>query len=331
MRLSLFIIGFFSLFAFGHAQAKTVSLCNETSYYLNVASAYADGGASRSKGWAVIAPGTCKDSFDDMPEEASAYVYAVSHEAHAGKGIEFTGRERFCIAGHGEAFQLDGRRECRNRGYVGVDFAAIDLKASNPKVTFTEPEDFGKRRAVIAGIQRSLSDIGYDISLIDGFSGRQTTDAINDFSKKSQFSNSANQRLLLTELFEQAGTKSASRGLRFCNRTDYLIWAAAGFLTPTGVASKGWVRVPSQSCSIAINEILSDRYYFTYAEAVTADGTIVSEAGGQKIWGGTHVLCIKTTRFTIDGNENCLNRGFQEAGFARIDLSDQKSWTVILE
>jgi uncharacterized membrane protein len=331
MRLSIIIAGLACFFALTSARAESVSLCNETSYFLEISTAYADGGASRSEGWTTLAPGMCEDKFGNRPDDAAGYVYAVSHQAHAGKGIEFTGRERFCVANVGETFQLDGRRECRNRGFVGVDFAAIDLRSSQPIVTFTEPEGFEKKRAVIAGIQRALRDIGYDISLIDGFSGRQTTEAIEDFARNSKFTDTNNQRRLLDELFKQAKKKSATRGLRFCNQTDYLVWAAAGYLTPTGVASKGWIRVPAKSCSVAINETLNDRYYFTYAEAVTAEGAIVLEAGGQKIWGGTHNMCIKTTRFNIDGNENCVARGFQEAGFARIDLSDQKSWTVTLE
>ncbi len=56
------------------ARAEAVNLCNETSYFLEVSLAYADGAASRSEGWVTIEPGRCVDAFETRPDNAQADV-----------------------------------------------------------------------------------------------------------------------------------------------------------------------------------------------------------------------------------------------------------------
>lgn len=317
------------------ARAEPVSLCNETSHYLQASVAYADGAASRSEGWLTIEPGSCSSALEARPSNATAYVYAVSHPVHAGRGLLFDGRERFCIGRLQEDFEIDGRRECRVRGYLGVDFAPIDLGGKKQRVIFTEPEDYTKSRAVTAAIQRLLSDMGYEIAAIDGFVGRQTDTALELYTKEykvpASLASRADKTGLMAHLFETVQKIAPTRGLRFCNKTSYLVWAATGAVTPRGVISKGWVKVPAGSCQAALNEPLNERYYFTYAEAVGPDGALVLEAGRARIWSGDFPMCVKTTRFVIDGNEDCFQRGFEEARFSRIDTGDAKSWTVTLE
>jgi uncharacterized membrane protein len=329
------IVFAFSNFVAPVAQAATVNLCNETSYFLQVSLAYADGAASRSEGWIAIEPGRCVDAFETRPDNAQAYVYAVSDHAHAGTGLLFDGRERFCIDELGKDFEIDGRRECRLRGFTGVDFAAIDLRSKKPRVTFSEPQDYKRQRAVTAAVQRLLQDLGYDISLVDGFVGRQTEESIREYvaahNVPQKISNSSNRSDLMLHMFQTVKAAAASRGLRFCNETSYLVWAAAGTVTAQGVMSKGWVRIPAGSCRQAMNEQLKERYYFTYAEAVGPDGEQVYEAGRPKIWSGEFPLCVKSTRFVIEGNEDCAERGFNVARFRRVDTGAATTWTVTLE
>ena len=330
----LFFAALSSAFA-PSARADTVNLCNETSYFLQVSLAYADGAASRSEGWISIEPGRCVDAFEARPDNAQAYVYAVSDTAHEGTGVLFDGRERFCIGEVGEDFEIDGRRECRFRGFLGVDFAAIDLSSKKPRVTFAEPEDYKRQRAVTAAVQRLLKDLGYPITVVDGFVGRQTETLIDEYLKthdaQNKVGNSSDRVALMRHMYATVKASSKSRGLQFCNETPYLVWAAAGNVTPHGVMSKGWVRVPAGSCRQAMNDILKERYYFTYAEAVGSDGSQVFEAGRPKIWSGEYPLCVKSTRFVIEGNEDCSERGYNEARFQRIDTGAATSWTVTLE
>ncbi len=333
--LVAFIFASLSSFVASVARAETVNLCNETSYFLQVSLAYADGAASRSEGWLTIEPGRCVDSFDTRPDNAQAYVYAVSDKVHAGTGLVFDGRERFCVGELGEDFQIDGRRECRLRGFTGVDFSAIDVRSKKPRVTFSEPQDYKRQRAVTAAVQRLLKDLGYDISLVDGFVGRQTEVSIQQYIKThnvpQSISNSGNRADLMKHIYQTVKIAAASRGLRFCNKTAYLVWAAAGTVTAQGVMSKGWLRVPAGSCRQAMNEQLKERYYFTYAEAVEADGSQVYEAGRPKLWSGEFPLCVKSTRFVIEGNEDCVERGYNVARFQRVDTGAATTWTVTLE
>ncbi len=310
--------------------ADGVKMCNETSYALNISLAYQTGSASRSEGWTQILPGQCEVGLRDLPSRAQAFIYAVSDPVHEGNGLVFEGRERFCIASMDEDFELDGRRECRNRGYIETDFADIDLRGKSPSVTFTEAESFGKVKSEVAGIQRLLKDFGYDFKVVDGIMGRKTEDAIKDYRQEHKLPSGQKNRELLKNLVADTREKRVGQGFRFCNQTPYMVWAAIGTISDLGFTSKGWLRIPASQCGVAINEDLSERYYFTYAEAVDSSGNPVQEGGRNKIWGGSFAMCTKTPRFIIDGRDNCLERGLDEHGFERIDTGNAKNWTIEL-
>lgn len=310
--------------------ADGVKLCNETSYALNISVAYQTGSASRSEGWQQILPGQCQVGLRNLPPRAQAFIYAVSDPVHKGNGLAFEGRERFCIASMVEDFELDGRRECRNRGYIETDFADIDLRGKLPSVTFKEAESFGAKKAEVAGIQRLLKDFGYDINVIDGFMGRKTEEALKDYRREKKLSSGQKNKALLQNLITNTQEAREGQGFRFCNKTQYLVWAAIGTISDLGFTSKGWLRIPAGQCGVAINEDLNERYYFTYAEAVDNNGNPVQEGGRNKIWGGSFSMCTKTPRFIIDGRDNCLERGFDEHGFERIDTGNAKNWTIEL-
>ena len=54
--------------------------------------------------------------------------------------------------------------------------------------------------------------------------------------------------------------------------------------------SRGWRRVPADECTQVINESLSDRYYFYYAEAVGEDGRLLRERDAPK-FGAASARC----------------------------------------
>ena len=83
-------------------------LCNETSYVLQAAAAYRQGVVSKTEGWIEVLPGDCAIALADMPDDAQAYVYAKSDEAHAGEGLVFDGSERFCVAADLNRFSVEG-------------------------------------------------------------------------------------------------------------------------------------------------------------------------------------------------------------------------------
>lgn len=333
MMTRLFSLTLFALMAaavFNPAKAA-VRLCNETSYVLQATAAYQQGVASKTEGWINILPGDCEEALDDMPSDAQAFVFAKSDAAHAGQGLVFDGSERFCVGAENKRFTVEGRRECRRRGYGEADLTPVASTSARPTVTFTEKNDYGRRRARTAGLQRMLSELRYDIGPVDGFGGERTREAEAAYKLRYGVTGNPKGRDLLNRLIGTLRNEAKSRGLILCNKTAHLLWAATGQLTDDRFESRGWTRVPAEDCTQVINQNLDNRYYFFYAEAVTAQGDVVTEAGRRKIWGGEKPLCSKPTRFVIKGDENCVARGFDRHLFEQIDTGSARRWTVNLE
>ena len=136
------LVGLVCLFGFGTAQAK-VRLCNETSHVLQVAAAYQQGVASKTEGWISVLPGECQNGLADLPDNAQVFTYAKSDAAHAGEGLVFDGSERFCVGADRPddraGFTVEGRRDCRRRGYVEADFTPLASSSGLKSFSDTSP------------------------------------------------------------------------------------------------------------------------------------------------------------------------------------------------
>ena len=328
------LLGLLGLFSLHGAEAR-VRLCNETSHVLQVAAAYQQGVASKTEGWISVLPGECQNGLADLPDNAQVFTYAKSDAAHAGEGLVFDGSERFCVGADRPddraGFTVEGRRDCRRRGYVEADFTPLASSSNRQTVTFTEKSDFGRRRALMAGIQRLLSDLQYDIGAVDGFGGARTRDAAAAYKLRYGIQNDPKGKALLAKLIKTVRDEASQRGLTLCNKTSHLVWAATGMLRADVFESRGWTRVPGTSCVQVFNQTLDDRYYFYYAEAMDEKGKSIVEAGRRKTWGGDQNLCTKPTRFVIRGDENCNQRGFDRHSFVQIDTGTARRWKVNLE
>ena len=314
-----------------HRAHASVRLCNETSYVLNVATAYQRGVASKTEGWIMLMPGMCQTAFKKMPNDAAAFVYARSDMAHTGQALLFTGSERFCVGSENEDFTIEGRRECRRRGFLEADFAPVARQKNSSLVEFTEKQDYGRRRAQTAGIQRMLADLQYDIGAVDGFGGARTREAIAAYKLRYRIAGDPSTQKLLGELIKSLRQMARQNGLIMCNKTKYPVWVATGMVKGDSFESAGWLRVTPASCAQSLNHPLKDRFYFYYAEAVTEDGRPLMESGQHKIWAGDFTMCIKQTRFVIDGTQNCHERGFKRAQFRKIDTGAENKWRINLE
>ncbi|NCG10565.1 MAG: DUF1036 domain-containing protein [Alphaproteobacteria bacterium] len=320
-----------NILSLNSAAAETVKLCNYTSYVLEAATAVQDGNASQSKGWVRMFPGKCEAAPQAPSSGAELFVYARSLKVHAGDVQNFTGAERFCIRNDAN-FEINGRRECRMRGYVAADFSPAEYSSKKNQIFFSESYNFNRKQAQVAGAQRLLSDIGYEIGVIDGFAGRRTRDSLKDFQNKNDLKQSQTiTQNLLAKLFEKAEETSKTRGLQLCNDTPHLVWSAIGFVSKDNFTTQGWLKIPSDECIRAINKSLLDRYYFVYAEAVDKQGKLLLQGGKPLIWGGTFNLCTKPTRFTIEGRNECAEKGFDKTGFMKIDTGKEQKWIMRFE
>lgn len=313
------------------AAAEKVHLCNNTSYVLEAATALQDGNASQSKGWVRIFPGACEEGPQFPVNDAELYVYARSLKAHAGDVQNFSGTERFCIRNETD-FEVNGRRECRMRGNISADFTPAIFSNKKNQVFFSESRDFNEKRAQVAGAQRLLSDMGYEIGIIDGFSGRRTRASLRDFQNRHDLKQTNHiTQTLLARLFQEVEKMSETRGLRLCNDSPHLVWSAIGFVSADSFTTQGWLEIPPGNCARAINKPLKDRYYFIYAEAVDKQGKPLLRAGKPLVWGGSFDLCTKPTKFTIEGRNNCAEKGFDKTGFMKLDTGKEQKWVMRFE
>lgn len=305
--------------------------CNATSYVLDTSIGYETDEGWQSQGWFRLMPGSCEKVLQENIDRETYFVFARSIDAHDGGTKYFNGSDRFCTA-PGD-FLVNGRTNCASRGFDSFDFTRVDTKTGNDwTTTFSEPVNYSLNRAEVAGVQRLLRDTNSGITEIDGLSGRRTTTAITAFQQSINLR--ADGKVtdgLFNALIEAADQRQAATGLSICNNTDYLVWAAVGYESGEDFTSSGWIRIEPARCEKAIKGALTQKHYYTYAEAVDGSGLVARRHGQDLAWAGNHTFCTKGTRFEIEGRGTCTERGFDETGFKRIDTGDALVWTETLK
>ncbi|WP_182479820.1 MULTISPECIES: DUF1036 domain-containing protein [Bartonella] len=107
---------------------------------------------------------------------------------------------------------------------------------------------------------------------------------------------------------------------RVCNMTQKTVGIALGYRTLSDWVSEGWWVIPPTVCKSLIDGPLSSRFYYLYAEDAQKKGS----------WVGSITMCVKDSKFVIEGVHDCFARGFQKATFEEIDTGNQTSWMVQL-
>lgn len=113
---------------------------------------------------------------------------------------------------------------------------------------------------------------------------------------------------------------SAQAELRLCNNTTSRVGVAVGFKDKSAWRTEGWWNLRPNSCETLLSGPLSSRYFYIHAQDY--------DRGGE--WGGTTPMCTQSKSFTIEGTEDCKERGFERMKFFEVDTGEQKSWTVQL-
>lgn len=103
----------------------------------------------------------------------------------------------------------------------------------------------------------------------------------------------------------------AQAGLEICNDTNLLQSVAIGYKGDTDWVSEGWWNVDPGTCAEVVGGDLTKRYYYYYAEAE-----------GREFEGQNYNFCVEENIFTITGDTNCEDRGFETLGFREIDTGE---------
>ena len=299
------------------------ALCNETSHTLKAAVAYETEEDWVSVGWFQLFPGGCHVVEEGWQAPRVYYVHARAVYADP----FFGGEHVFCISAE-EDFRIRGRRGCHEDEHITAGFAKVHARAYQETVFAADPPYTSRKRARVAGVQRALRNNGISTIEIDGYWGRATQRAIKRFQKqRGQRPTGQISDELFTLLLNRS--EAQHKGLRLCNQIPYPIWAAVGIVhqdTSPRYESRGWLRIAPQTCQRALAHLQPQALYYLYAEGVDENGYLAKrESGEPYLWEGDLRLCVQRQSFQIVG-QDCIERGFQDVGFAKIETQGEEAW-----
>jgi len=168
-----------------NAQAR-LEVCNQTDLVLMVVVGYDTGeGRIASEGWWRIYPGSCEVPIDVSFLSGNYYLHAESNPRSTMPidGFSWGSEKTLCVKQ--ADFRIPDATQCQTDN-IAVKFDSVGKNWRNlNKIDISHSKRQYKNtfRAKIAGIQRMLSILGYDIGIIDGFPGKKTVDALNEIGQ----------------------------------------------------------------------------------------------------------------------------------------------------
>ena len=150
-------------------------VCNETSFVLKIAIA----GVAKGKigqpvsvwGWRKLRPGQCQTV--EVETGTPRFIYAKSANFHQGGIREWQGDHVYCVGS--KDFNINTDMDCAALKLKSAKF--WEIVPTERHTALVEPDNYG-RRAQTAGIQRLLKDANYNITRIDGQTGKRTSSTL---------------------------------------------------------------------------------------------------------------------------------------------------------
>ena len=283
-------------------------VCNETSFVLETATVMVEEGKPADpltvRGWIKLYPGACQ--FIPAEKGTPRYIYARSKAVHQGGIREWKGASEYCV-GEGN-FTAKTDIDCAGQNMTPRKF--LRVIPTEHRTAFVEPANYGSK-AETAGIQRLLQDNNYQISRIDGFDGRRTSNTLKQFFKDKQLSTDLSGQAVLAVLEATALEVRASIGLTFCNESTANVWSAIAYKGEKGPESRGWWLIAPSTCvqPLLVNLKPVDLYYYARQETEGATDNILNVSGQGRDY------CIGEGRFSVIRHEFCKDQGYISARF----------------
>ncbi|WP_242494334.1 DUF1036 domain-containing protein [Loktanella sp. IMCC34160] len=105
-----------------------------------------------------------------------------------------------------------------------------------------------------------------------------------------------------------------------CNQTFDVVNVAIGKFDENVLETSGWWTIGPNQCANVIDEELSVRYVYVFAQDVF----------GKIVLSGATRMCVAPDKFEIRGEGDCIVRGFIEAPFHEVDTLRTERWTLFL-
>ncbi|MFA6267387.1 MAG: DUF1036 domain-containing protein [Pseudolabrys sp.] len=302
-----------------------LTLCNRTSYRMDVALGLEKRAMVETRGWFTVDPGQCRQVIDGAYDAEMSYIHARTPSVYGSSPLPQGGNADFCV--RDTTFQIADARACPISQQMRFSAARPSDSPKGPVINLAEEADYDDTQARLAGIQRLLVIAGYDANPIDGIAGNKTQAAINKFLADRKLpADAANGADFFTTLLA-AATSPEGHGFAWCNDTTYPVMAAVGTTEGGAIVTRGWYRVETGQC--VRPEMHGDpKKLYSYAEAVDANGRALTRNGAPLAWGGDVPLCTRDGRFELSDNKDCAARGLNAASFAEVDLTREPATTV---
>ncbi|MEM7493106.1 MAG: DUF1036 domain-containing protein [Pseudomonadota bacterium] len=305
----LFLGVFFAGDAFAQQRDTGWTVCNETSFIIETATAHFEGTGTVVNGWTRIRPGACEVVEEGPLDPGVHYLYGRSSSAHRGGLKVWSGEYPLCVDPAG-SFSVENIPNCTSMGLVTERFQPVLIESGTRwRSVYNETEDFGLEEAEAAGVQRLLYDAGIFTGRIDGNLGPRTRRAIGDFLVSNGL-DADTSNADLVDILEQAALERARNvGLTFCNRTEHRLWSAMARRRGEGWESRGWWLLEAGGCARVIDEPLLQAEHFAYAEMEMEDGSFRTITRGQD------PFCVSRAKFAITGRTECEAAAFRTGRF----------------
>src|SRR6185503_20720043 len=253
------------------------------------------------------------------------YLHARTPPLYGSAPMPQSGQAELCV--REQDFDFADGRGCPVTQQARFSAAQPSEQPNGPTVNLAEQAGYDDAQARLAGIQRLLDIAGYDANPIDGVDGAKTRAAIAKFLRDHNLAADAAARPDFFDTLIAAARDPKGAGFLWCNDSRYTVMAAVGTVEMGTIVTRGWYRIASGQCLKPEVSAGAQRFY-SYAEAVDADGRVVRHGDGALAWGGNVALCTRDARFELSDQKDCAAHGLNSAGFAVIDLSTQPSATI---
>jgi len=319
--VALTLFGLLASISAAHADFK---VCNRMSYVVEAAVGIDDKTATVTRGWFRIDPATCRTIAQGTLNADRIMLNAHALPIYGASPLPQNGSDKLCVGQ--DNFLIASARQCAP-GQTLAGFAEVKPSTDSDGNTVTylgETSEYDDEQARLAGVQRLLTIAGYDASPIDGVDGPKTQAALNAFLKANNLNADTATAPNFFETMIAAVQSPNGPGLTWCNDTNYRVMAAVGTDDGKGVTTRGWFRVDAGKC---VHPDISGqpRRVFSFAEAVSEDGTTIKKNGAPLSWGGGNTLCTRDNQFETSDQTDCTGRGFNASGFAVIDIAASKT------
>jgi uncharacterized membrane protein len=300
-------------------------VCNETSYVLEAATGRPDGRAIVVQGWTRLRPGECRIAVTAPLARGTHYLYARTSPAHRGGRRQWGGDARLCIDPSG-SFTIENPPNCATMSLEERRFRRVQInKRDTWRTSFSEAQPYTIARARQAGLQRLLTDAGYELR--EGRRGadpRRIAQAIAQFRSQARLAPNATENQLMDALEQAARRRAQQVGLTLCNRTRGRLWTAIARRRGEGWESRGWWALNPGGCVRTIDEVLIQEVYYVHASLETNEGPRMLAAGGE-------AFCTSGGRFAVLGRENCEARYYDEQLFTPVGARGRTGLVVDFE